>query len=109
MPQQEIDAHKRNQDGCWRCGRTVHKTFEYFSFQTVQGTALPAAPWKAAAVGESLAPAPRPKRPRENDDPTPEPTTKTQKIAAVETMDTEASFLPWEDSDSDFFKGQEQP
>jgi len=65
VPQQEIDAHKRNQDGCWRCGRTGHKTFECFSFQTVQGTALPAAPWKAAAVGESLALAPLPKRPRE--------------------------------------------
>jgi len=102
VPQQEIDAHKKNQDGCWRCGRTGHKTFKCFSFQRVQGTAQPAAPWKAAAVGESLAPAPLPKRPRENDDPTQEPTAKNQKIAAVETMDTEASFLQWEDSESDF-------
>ena len=44
VSQQEIDAHKKNQDGCWRCGRTAHKTFECFSFQTVQGTAQPAAP-----------------------------------------------------------------
>jgi len=33
VPQNEIDAHKKVKDGCWRCGRTGHRTFDCFSFQ----------------------------------------------------------------------------
>ena len=32
VPQNEIDAHKKVKDGCWRCGRTGHRTFDCFSF-----------------------------------------------------------------------------
>ena len=42
--QNEIENHKKVQDGCWRCGRTGHRTFDCFSFQTIQGTLLPPAP-----------------------------------------------------------------
>ena len=51
VPQNEVDNHKKDQDNCWRCGRPGHRTFDCFSFQTIKGTALPPASWKAAAVG----------------------------------------------------------
>jgi len=101
VPQSEIENHKKVQDGCWRCGRTGHRTFDCFSFQTAQGTALPPAPWKVAAVaGPEHATTPvSEKRKRGDEDPAPQPAAKQQKEAAVETMD-----LPiWADSeDSDF-------
>jgi len=49
--QKEQETYFQNRDDCWRCGRPGHKTFECFSFNTLQGTALPKAPWKAAAAG----------------------------------------------------------
>jgi len=63
-------------------------------FNTWQGTALPKAPWKAAAAGQ--------KRGRENKKDKEAPTTKQQKVAAVETMETDAVAPLWEESDSDF-------
>jgi len=59
----------------------------------VQGTALPLAPWKVAAMETT-------KRKRE-DEPEKPPVAKQQKVAAVEEMATD--LLLWEDSeDSDF-------
>ena len=97
VPQSEIDQHKKVQGGCWRCGRTGHRTYDCFSFQTLKGTELPPAPWKVAAV-----PDPEPatgKRKREDDERN--STAKQQKVAAVEEMVTD---LPaWADADdSDF-------
>ena len=104
VPQTEVDAHKKVQDGCWRCGRTGHRTFDCFSFQTTQGTNLPPAPWKVAAVSQ-----PTPsgkKRACSEEVPAPPPAAKLQKVAAVETMDVDAGLTlaqRWEDSeDSDF-------
>ena len=42
----------RNRDDCWRCGQPGHKTFKYFSFNMLQGTALLEAPWRAAGASE---------------------------------------------------------
>ena len=102
VPQTEVDVHKKVQDGCWRCGRTGHRTFDCFSFQTVQGTTLPPAPWKAAAV-----PPPKEGKKRGLDDGAADaPAAKQQKVAAVEIMDIDAGprlAQRWEDSeDSDF-------
>jgi len=101
VPQNEVDHHKKDRDNCWRCGRPGHRTFDCFSFQTIQGTALPPAPWKvAAAAATTPTTAPSNKRAQE-----PEPeavlATKQQKVAAVEEMITD---LPaWADpDDSDF-------
>jgi len=84
----------QNRDDCWQCGRPGHRTFECFSFHTLQGTALPKAPWKAAAAGQ--------KQERENKKDEEAPATKQQKVAAVETMETDAVAPLWEESDSDF-------
>ena len=101
VPQTEVDGHKKVQDGCWRCGRTGHRTFDCFSFQTAQGTTLPPAPWKAAAV-----PPPKPEGKRgRNSESEDAPSAKQQKVAAVETMDIDAGPTlahRWKDSDSDF-------
>jgi len=60
----------------------------------LQGTALPKAPWKAAAAGQKLG--------REDEEIEKAPATKQQKVAAVETMETDAIAPLWEESDSDF-------
>lgn len=103
VPQNEVDDHKKIQGGCWRCGRTGHRTFECFSFQTTQGTTLPPAPWKVAALSE-VQPAPEStagptatgagKRKREDDLPK-DSASKQQKVAAVEEMITDLPL--WED------------
>jgi len=56
VPQNEVDIHKKDRDNCWRCGRPGHRTYDCFSFQSVQGTALPLAPWKVAAVAPTNEP-----------------------------------------------------
>jgi len=94
--QKEQETYFKNRDDCWRCGRTGHRTFECYSFSTLQGTLLPKAPWKAATVAVSKG-----KRGREEAEEG-LPATKQQKVAAVETMDTEAPTPLWEDSESDF-------
>jgi len=65
----------------------------------MQGTALPPAPWKAAAVGltERMAAATE-KRKRE-DEPEATPKPKQQKIAAVEEMITDLPL--WESSEDE--------
>ena len=95
VPQKEQEAYFKNRDDCWRYGRTGHRTFECFSFSTLQGTPLPKAPWKAATVAVSNG-----KRRREEAEEE-LPTTKQQKVAAVETMDTEAPTLLCKDSESE--------
>jgi len=55
---------------------------------------LPLAPWKASAVSEG-------KRKR-SEEPETLTATKQQKVAAVETMDTDTVAPLWEDLDSDF-------
>jgi len=94
VPQGEQEAYFRNRDDCWRCGRPGHKTFECFLFNTLQGTALPKATWKAGGASEGK---------RKWDEEVEEhPAAKQQKVAAVETMDTDAVAPLWEDSKSDF-------
>ena len=94
VPQKEQETYFQNHDDCWRCGRPGNRTFECFLFNTLQGTALPKAPWKAAAA--------RQKRGRENKKDEEAPATKQQKVMAVETMETDAVAPLWEESDSDF-------
>ena len=99
VPQNEIDAHKKIKDGCWRCGRTGHRTYDCFSFQTTQGTELPSAPWKVGGVANTQETS-KGKRKRE-EGPTGAPAAKQQKVAAVEEIVTDQPL--WEDSDdSDF-------
>jgi len=93
VPSAEKEEYRQDRDSCWRCGRTGHKTFECLSFKTRKGTVLPPAPWKVGAVGDGK------RKQDETEEPT--PTTKRQKVAAVETMDTEALPL-WESDESDF-------
>ena len=88
----EQEKYFRNRDDCWRCGRPGHRTYECFSFNTKRGTALPPVPWKTSAVSEG-------KRKR-SEEPEERPAAKQQKVAAVETMETNAPL--WEDSESDF-------
>ena len=102
VPQTEIDGHKKVSDGCWRCGRTGHRTHECYLFQTIKGTELPPAPWKAAGVEDTTptTPASR-KRGRNAEESGPQPAAKAQKTAAVKERETNLPL--WEDSgDSDF-------
>jgi len=66
----------------------------------LQGTPLPTAPWKAAAAGQ--------KRGREDEKGEEAPATKQQKVAAVETMETDAVAPLWEESELGFLRGREQ-
>jgi len=98
VPQTEINAHKKVPDGCWRCGRTGHRTFDCFSFQTIQGTELPQAPWKVAGAAEAQGPSTG-KRKRE--EPSDAPAAKQQKVVAVEEIVVDQPL--WADTDdSDF-------
>jgi len=103
VPPKEQEEYKAT-DSCWRCGRPGHKTFECYAFTTARGTSLPAAPWKAAAVGSNQKGGKR-KAANELD----ERLVKQQKVAAVEPMAIEEAepprkieAAPWDDSDSDF-------
>ena len=100
VPQAEIEDHKKVQDGCWRCGRTGHRTFDCYSFQTMQGTALPPAPWKVPAA-RTNGPAPTGKRNRE-DEPETVPPLKQQKVAAVEAIETDLPLWANSEEESDF-------
>ena len=91
----EQEEYGRSRDDCWRYGRSTHKTYQCFSFNTKKGTALPPAPWKASAVAQG-------KRKRSEEPEEAAPANKQQKVAAVETMDTDAVRPLWEDSESDF-------
>jgi len=44
VPAKEQEEYGRSRNDCWRCGRSTHKTYECFSFNTKKGTALPPAP-----------------------------------------------------------------
>jgi len=99
VPQNEIKAHKKNRDGCWRCGRTGHRTHDCYSFQTIQGTELPPAKWKVATVNPPAPELASGERKREGDEGN--ATAKQQKVAAVEEMDIEPPA--WADAeDLDF-------
>ena len=92
VPAKEKEEYGKSPEDCWRCGRSGHRTYECFSFNTKKGTTLPPAPWKAAAVRE--------KRKR-TEEPEERPAAKQQKVSAVEGMITDQPL--WADSeDSDF-------
>ena len=93
VPAAECEEYGRSREDCWRCGRNGHKTYECYAGTTAKGTALPKALWKVSAV----APGKR-KRTEEPD----APPAKQQKVAAVETMDTDTVVPFWEDSELDF-------
>jgi len=92
VPNAEKEEYWQSREDCWRCSRGGHKTYESLAFNTRRGTPLPAAPWKASAVGEG-------KR-KSSEEPKQPPATKQEKVAAEETIDT--NLMPWEDSGSDF-------
>jgi len=104
VPPKEQEEYKAT-DGCWRCGRPGHKTFECYAFTTAQGTSLPVAPWKTAAVSTKAGPVGGKRKA------TKEPAerlVKQRKVAAVEPMAIEGvepprmlEAAPWDDSDSD--------
>jgi len=105
VPTKEREEYKTT-DGCWRCGRPGHKTFECYAFTTAQGTSLPVAPWKTAAVTTRAGPTGGKRKATEEAD---ERLVKQQKVATVEPMVTEGAdpprtleATPWDDSDSDF-------
>lgn len=50
VPQDEIDEHKKNPHGCWRCGRDTHGTYQCYARTTIKGTTLPEAPGQTSAV-----------------------------------------------------------
>jgi len=92
VPTAEREEYGKSREDCWRCGRNGHKTYECYAGTTKRGTTLPTAPWKVSAVGQG-------KRKRDEEDTHP---AKQQKVAAVETMETDAVAPLWEDSESDF-------
>jgi len=93
VPSKEAEEYRKSRKDCWRCSRPGHRTYDCFSFQTVQGTALPPAPWKVTAVETT-------KQKRE-DEPEEPSAAKLQKVAAVEEMATDLPL--WEDlGESDF-------
>jgi len=94
VPTAEKEEYRLDRDGCWRCGRGGHKTYECLAFNTRKGTKLPPAPWKVGAVTEGG------KRKRE-DEPEATPASKQQKVATAETMEIDAMPI-WESDEEDF-------
>jgi hypothetical protein len=50
VPQEEIDEHKKNPEGCWRCGRSNHSTYQCYARTTAKGTSLPEAPGQVVSA-----------------------------------------------------------
>ena len=50
VPQDEIDEHKKNPNGCWRCGGGNHSRYQCYARTTAKGTTLPEAPVQIAAT-----------------------------------------------------------
>ena len=50
VPQDEIDKHKKNTQGCWRCGRDNHSTYQCYARTTKKGTTLPEVPEQICAT-----------------------------------------------------------
>jgi len=40
VPSKEAEEYWKSREDCWRCGRPGHRTYDCFSFETLQGTAL---------------------------------------------------------------------
>jgi hypothetical protein len=94
--QSEIDNHKKNEGGCFRCGRDGHRTTDCYALKTIEGTPLPEG--KADAIASAAGK-------RKRDDESTTPVAKQGKTAAVLTNDEDMREAPvWvEDSDeSDF-------
>jgi hypothetical protein len=53
VPQDEIDNHKKDPQGCWRCGRDTHGTYQCYARTTTKGTPLPEAPGQISATSTS--------------------------------------------------------
>jgi hypothetical protein len=53
VPQDEIDNHKKDPHGCWRCGRNTHGTYQCYARTTTKGTTLPEAPGQVSATSTS--------------------------------------------------------
>ena len=90
VPDGESREYAATQE-CHRCGRPSHRAAKCFASTSEKGTRLPTAPWKIAAGTKC-------QREEEED---PVPRTKTQKISAADTMDTEppAQNPIWEEED----------
>jgi hypothetical protein len=95
----EVEEHKAAKAGCWRCGRDGHHSTECYARTTKRGTALPATPGVAAAVG---------KRPCEEEEEEADvsdiPTAKKRDTSAAVIQCEEGREVPlWaEDSGEDF-------
>ena len=92
MPQDEIDEHKKNAQGCWRCGRDNHGTYQCYDRTTKKGTTLPEAPGQISATTTT-------KRKREDTD-------QAKSVAAI-ARDDDRSMTPlaWDqesESEEDF-------
>ena len=87
VPQDEIDEHKKNTQGCWRCGRDNHSTYHCYACTTKKGTTLAEAPGQVSATTSS-------KRKREE--------TGHAIAAATEEEDRSEAPLAWaQDSESE--------
>jgi hypothetical protein len=78
VPQDEIDKHKKNPEGCFRCGRDGHRTTDCYAQKTIEGTVLPTGKTSAVASGTG-------KRKQEDDPAITAPIQKQQKTAALKT------------------------
>jgi hypothetical protein len=99
IPQDEIDEHKKNPEGCWRCGRTNHGTYQYYARTTVKGTSLPEAPAQVVSATTTT------KREHEEEiEETPQHK-KTTMVAASKAVDQSVTPPSWAqvtDDEEDF-------
>jgi hypothetical protein len=82
VPQDEIDNHKKNPEGCFRCGRNGHRTTDCYALKTIEGTSLPTG--KASAVASGTG-----KRKHEDEPANTTPAPKQPKTAAVKAEEEE--------------------
>jgi len=53
VPQDEIDEHKKNAQGCWRCGHDNHSTYQCYARTIKKGITLPEDPGQISATASN--------------------------------------------------------
>jgi hypothetical protein len=95
VPEQELVEHRKNKEGCLRCGRTGHRCLSCYARTTTIGTPLPPMnATNAARVASAM------KRRSDTDDQEDQPRKQAQ-TAAVSTVDDSEPPSAWAEESED--------
>jgi hypothetical protein len=95
VPEGELVEHRKNKEGCLRCGRTGHRCLSCYARTTINGTPLPPMnPTNTAKVAGAL------KRRGDVDDQEDQPRKQAQ-TAAISSMDDSEPPPAWAEESED--------